>query len=82
MPRTSSAAFTVAIVRQKEETRMSIMPIRATELTTRQPFISTSVASVSVPKSQPLWRFALVGLGPLSAMGVFALVLALFQRLG
>ena len=33
------------------------------------------------PKSQPLWRFALVGLGPLSALGVFALLVALFQRL-
>ena len=33
------------------------------------------------PKSQPLWRFALVGLGPLGALGVFALLVALFQRL-
>jgi hypothetical protein len=33
------------------------------------------------PKSGPLWRFALVGLGPLTALGVFALLVALFQRL-
>jgi RNA-directed DNA polymerase len=41
-----------------------------------------AVVSMSAPKSQPLWRFALVGLGPLTAMGVFALLVALFQRLG
>jgi len=40
-----------------------------------------AVAALAAPKSQPLWRFALVGLGPLSAMGVFALLVALFQRL-
>ena len=61
---------------------MSTMPIRATEPTTPEPLRATPVASLSVPKSQPLWRFALVGLGPLTAMGVFALLVALFQRLG
>jgi hypothetical protein len=61
---------------------MSTMPIRATEPITPEPLMATSVASLSVPKSQPLWRFALVGLGPLTAMGVFALLVALFQRLG
>jgi hypothetical protein len=45
--------------------------IRSTEATTAEPL-----------HSQPLWRFALVGLGPLTAMGVFALLVALFQRLG
>jgi hypothetical protein len=61
---------------------MSTMPIRATEPVTPEPLMAISVASMSVPKSQPLWRFALVGLGPLTAMGVFALLVALFQRLG
>ena len=61
---------------------MSTMPISVTEPTTPEPLMATSVASPSVPQSQPLWRFALVGLGPLTAMGVFALLLALFQRLG
>jgi hypothetical protein len=32
------------------------------------------------PQSGPLWRFALVGLGPLTALGVFPLLVALFQR--
>jgi len=36
---------------------------------------------ITSPKSGPLWRFALVGLGPLTALGVFALLIALFQRL-
>lgn len=48
---------------------------------------STSTANIAVgaivpaPKSPPLWRFALVGLGPLTALGVFALLVALFQRM-
>ena len=61
---------------------MSTLPMRATEPITPEPLMATSVASMSGPKSQPLWRFALVGLGPLTAMGVFALLVALFQRLG
>jgi hypothetical protein len=46
--------------------------------------ISSALATATPPtlKSQPLWRFALTGLGPLAAMGLLALVLALFQRLG
>jgi hypothetical protein len=55
--------------------------IRAPEPTTAEPPMATLVASMSAPKVQPLWRFALVGLGPLTAMGAFALLLALFQRL-
>jgi hypothetical protein len=35
-----------------------------------------------VPKSQALWKFALIGLGPLSTLGVFALLVAFFQRMG
>jgi hypothetical protein len=32
-------------------------------------------------QSPRLWRLALIGLGPLTVMGVFALLTALFQRL-
>jgi hypothetical protein len=31
--------------------------------------------------TQPLWRFALIGLGPLSAMAIFALLIELTRRL-
>ncbi len=58
------------------------VPIRATEPGSPEPLVATSVVSRSAPKSQPLWRFALVGLGPLSAMGVFAFVVAWFQGPG
>jgi hypothetical protein len=58
------------------------VPIRATEPASPEPLVATSVVSMSTPKSQPLWRFALIGLGPLSAMGVFALLVAWFQRVG
>jgi len=55
--------------------------ITTTEPTTAQLIMPTSVASTPMPKSQSLWRFALVGLGPLTALGVFGLLVALFQRL-
>ena len=42
---------------------------------------ATPVGSVPAPKVQPLWRFALVGLGPLTALAVFGLLFAFFQRL-
>ena len=58
------------------------VPIKATEPASPEPLVATSVVSMPAPESQSLWRFALIGLGPLSAMGVFALLLALFQRLG
>ena len=48
---------------------------------TSQP-ITPVAATIPVPKSQPLWRFALVGLGPLTALGIFALLVALFQHIG
>ena len=41
-----------------------------------EPFVG-----VSPPKTQPLWRFALVGLGPLTALAVFGLLVAVFQHL-
>ena len=44
--------------------------------------ITAVAAAMPLPKSQPLWRFALVGLGPLTALGVFALLVALFQHIG
>ena len=54
--------------------------ISTTEPTQIAPPMSTAIASAPVLKHQPLWRFALVGLGPLTAMGLLALVLAFLQR--
>jgi len=48
---------------------------------TAEPDANMLVATLPLAKSQPLWRFALVGLGPLSAMGVFALAHEFFQRM-
>ena len=55
--------------------------ISSIEPTTTQLLMPTSVASTRALTSQPLWRFALAGLGPLTALGVFALLVAFFQRL-
>ena len=44
--------------------------------------LMTPAGTLVAPPSQPLWRFALIGLGPLSAMGVFALLAELIHRLG
>lgn len=46
-----------------------------------EPVNAASATGLTVPTPQPLWRFVLIGLGPLTALGVFALVVALFQRL-
>jgi hypothetical protein len=48
-------------------------------VTTSQPMTATA-ATTPAPKSQPLWRFALAGLGPLTALGLFVLLVALFQQ--
>jgi hypothetical protein len=48
--------------------------------TASEPLVDANVGTQTPPKSQPLWRFALVGLGPLTALGVFALVIAVFQH--
>lgn len=48
------------------------MAVAESIVTTPQP-ITAAAASMPGPKSQPLWRFALVGLGPLTSLGVFAL---------
>lgn len=58
------------------------VPISATESGSSEPLVATSVVSTSAPKPPPLWRFALVGLGPISALAVFALLVAWFQRTG
>jgi len=42
---------------------------------------STTPTTAALLKSQPLWQFALIGLGPLTVLAAFGLALALFQRL-
>ena len=54
------------------------LPLTSLQATTSQPVFAMEITP---PKSGPLWRFALVGLGPLTALGVFALLVALLQRL-
>jgi hypothetical protein len=44
-----------------------------------EPLVEPPPASVP-PKVQPLWRFVLVGLGPLAALAIFGLLVALFQH--
>jgi hypothetical protein len=48
--------------------------------TATEPVAAPVVTTMPTPKSGPLWRFALIGLGPLSALGVFALLYAFFQH--
>jgi hypothetical protein len=48
--------------------------------TATEPVAAPAVATMPPPTSEPLWRFALIGLGPLSAVGLFALLYALFQH--
>jgi hypothetical protein len=43
--------------------------------------VTTPEATSHPPAAQPLWRFALVGLGPLTAMLIFALVSELARRM-
>jgi hypothetical protein len=57
------------------------LPLTSVQPTTSQPRQAAHAIEITPPKSGPLWRFALVGLGPLTALGVFALLVALFQRL-
>jgi hypothetical protein len=47
------------------------------------PAISESVIThdIALKPAQPLWQFVLVGLGPLTAMLIFALLLELARRL-
>jgi hypothetical protein len=67
----SAAAFTLReVIERRPAVATTLAAIRSTEARTAEPL-----------PSQPLWRFALIGLGPLGAMGVFALLVASFQRL-
>jgi len=52
-------------------TKRNLSPSAAAALVTAMPLRPT----------QPLWRFALIGLGPLSAMAIFALLIELTRRL-
>lgn len=45
------------------------------------PVPMTSITAAAPVKPQALWRFALTGLAPLTLLGLFALGVALFQRL-
>ena len=54
--------------------------INSTPLTATEPLVAATLVTMTPPKSGPLWRFALVGLGPLSALGLFALAYAFFQH--
>lgn len=62
---------------------MATHPVRIGSATPTEttPLAQPGVGSVTMRKAPPLWRFALVGLGPLGALGLFALVLAGFQHL-
>jgi len=42
---------------------------------------SARAVAIEEPPPQRLWKLALIGLGPLAAMGVFAVLVALFQHL-
>ena len=55
-------------------------PVIATLLSASQP-VNTQAGALSLAESKPLWRFALVGLGPLTALALFGLLVALFQHL-
>jgi hypothetical protein len=54
--------------------------INSTQPTMTEPLVTATLATMTPPNSGPLWRFALVGLGPLTALGVFALLYAAFQH--
>ena len=42
--------------------------------------VNAQAGAPSLAESKPLWRFALVGLGPLTALALFGLLVALFQH--
>lgn len=58
---------------------MVATPVHSTQTAVMESPVAAPIAPP--PKTQPLWRFALIGLGPLGALTVFALLVALFQRL-
>jgi len=53
----------------------------STQPVTTAPFVTADIGASTAAKAQPLWRFALVGLGPLTALAMFALVYAVFQHI-
>jgi hypothetical protein len=56
--------------------------INSSQPTATEPLVAAALVTMTPPKSGPLWRFALVGLGPLSALGLFALLYAFIQQFG
>jgi hypothetical protein len=46
-----------------------------------EPHLDAHALELAPARSALLWRFALVGLSPLTALFIFALAVALFQRL-
>jgi hypothetical protein len=52
----------------------------STPPTATEPPAPEALVTMTPPRSGPLWRFALVGLGPLTALGIFALLYAFFQH--
>jgi hypothetical protein len=52
----------------------------STQPSATEPLVAAALMTMTPQTSGPLWRFALVGLGPLSALGLFALVYAFFQH--
>jgi hypothetical protein len=47
-----------------------------------EPLVEAPLAVIAAPKVQPLWRFALVGLGPLAGVALLGLLAALLQHPG
>lgn len=52
----------------------------STQPTAMEPLDAAALVTMTPRPSGPLWRFALVGLGPLGTLGVFALAYAAFQH--
>jgi hypothetical protein len=42
--------------------------LNSTQPTATEPLVAATLVTMTPPKSGPLWRFALVGLGPLTAL--------------
>ena len=62
---------------------MAVTPalVSSPQPTATEPSLAPHVGLLTARKPPPLWRLALVGLGPLAALGAFALLFAFFQRL-
>ena len=55
-------------------------PSPATQFTASEPPLNPTAIEIKPAEAGPLWRLALVGLGPLFSLAVFALLVALFQH--